>query len=1564
MTPMTPFAPSQTHSSIAHQDAFPTRIRRCVAIWLAISIASNLHAQDSGTVHSFDRQALTKTYYSEGAGVGDLNADGKPDVVYGPYWFEGPEFKVPHEIYPAKPQPMNAYADHFFAWVHDVNGDGFNDVLTVGFPGTPAYVYENPGKGVATHGHWTKHQVFDWVSNESPAFTDVTGDGKPELVCTRAGMFGFAQPTGNNFDAWQFTRLSGVVAHERFGHAMGVGDVDGDGKLDIMANNGWFKNPGPNREGLWDFEPVPFCPGGADMYAYDVDGDGLNDVITSLDAHGYGLVWWEQQRTASGDREFVRHLIMGSKPSENPYGIHISELHSVRMADINGDGLQDIVTGKTYWSHHRSSAEWDSGAVVYWFELRRSAQGVEWIPHLADDTSGIGRQIVVADVDSNKTPDIVVGGMLGCHVLRHQEQQLDGIAYQAAQPRPRRPLREDLSGLDAASHMTVPEGFHVQLAAGEPQVHQPVAMALDHRGRLWVAEAYTYPKRAPEGEGIDKIIILEDTNQDGVFDTRKQFAEGLNLVSGLEVGFGGVWVGAAPYLLFIPDADGDDVPDEKPRVLLDGFGYQDTHETLNAFNWGPDGWLYGCHGVFTHSKVGKPGTPDDQRVPMNAAVWRYHPTQHTFEVFAWGTSNPWGVDFNEYGHAFITACVIPHLYHVIQGAHYQRQAGEHFNRYVYTDIKTIADHLHYAGNIGDHAWWGHEPGIQDDTSDAGGGHAHCGAMIYLGDNWPDRYRNHIYFNNIHGNRVNMDRLFRDGSGYVGKHGDDLMMANDRWFRGINLRTGPDGSVYLIDWYDRNACHRVNPEIWDRTNGRVYNIAYGVPARQRVDLARQSDADLAKLAWHKNDWYVRVSRRLLQERAASGKMDQAAVGEEIAQLMASDDETRVLRGLWLAHATGLADDAKLQSLLGHRSAYVNAWAIQLLCEDKQVPESAIKRFQELAASKQADAIVRLYLASAINRLKLDDRWEIAHALLRHEADSNDRNIPLMAWYGIEPLVAMDPKRALALANSSRIPSVNQYIVRRAAADSEGLEALVAEMTRWPADQQKSTLEQILQSMEGRVNVPQPKSWTSAYEQLAKSDTSEIRDLALRTAVAFGDQRAFPQLRDRLVDKNCPVAERKAALDILVKGRDKELGPSLIAILDTEELQSPAIRALAAVADAQTPDKLLGIYQKLGKTAREDAIATLVSRAPFAVKLLDAVDSGSIARSDVHAFHVRQMVSLDDKALVERITRSWGKVGTSSEEQKLAIEKYKSQLTKNVLAKADLSQGRLLFNKHCMACHQLFGAGEKVGPDLTGSNRADLNYILENLVAPNAVVGKDYQMTLLQLDDGRVLSGLITKESDSAVTLKTINDLVVVAKEEIEERKLSELSLMPNGLLDPLSLDEVRDLVGYLASPAQVPIRGPRPNFDAKGNVPGAFEGEALKVIEKSRGAAQGQDMRGFAADRWSGNNQLWWTGAQPNDSLSLEFEVSETGRYEPQIVITKARDYAIIQLYIDDTPLGEPIDGFNTPEVITTGLLKFNARELDRGRHLLKVKILGKHPEAVPGFMVGIDFLKLERLSEE
>ncbi|GAB3024842.1 PVC-type heme-binding CxxCH protein [Spirosoma pulveris] len=579
-------------------------------------------------------------------------------------------------------------------------------------------------------------------------------------------------------------------------------------------------------------------------------------------------------------------------------------------------------------------------------------------------------------------------------------------------------LHAGLSGIEAAKVMTLPKGFKITLAAAEPDVVKPICFTLDPRGRLWVVEGHTYPVPAPEGQGRDRILILEDTNGDGTLDSRKVFAEGLNLVSGIEVGMGGVWLGAAPYLLFIPTDFKTDKPLGPPQKMLDGWGTDDTHEVLNSLRWGPDGWLYGTHGVFTHSNVGKPGAPDSERTKLNAGVWRFHPTTQKFELFSEGTSNPWGLDFNDYGHAFVTACVIPHMYNMIQGGRYFRQAGKHFNPYTYDDIKTHADHVHWVGERGPHAG-------NFRSASAGGGHAHSGAMIYLGgDSWPKEYRNDIFMNNINGAKLNNDHPVRAGSGYMVTHKPDFLTMNDSWSQWLNMKYDPSGSVWAIDWYDKNQCHSPNPDVHNKTMGRIFKITNENDKWAKVDLSKASDMELVNYQLNANEWYVRQARTLLQERGPNKKVHKAL--KEI--LAKNPDPTRKLRALWALHVTKGLSEKELTDLLANENDYVRSWAIQLLTENKNVSPETLKRFAALAQNDNS-ALVRLYLTSAMLRLDPAQRWDVMDALVQKVQDKDDHNLPLMVWYASEPLAAIDMKRALEMAQKSKLPKQLPYTIQR-------------------------------------------------------------------------------------------------------------------------------------------------------------------------------------------------------------------------------------------------------------------------------------------------------------------------------------------------------------------------------------------------------------------------------------------------------------------------------------------------------------------------------------------------------
>lgn len=953
----------------------------------------------------------------------------------------------------------------------------------------------------------------------------------------------------------------------------------------------------------------------------------------------------------------------------------------------------------------------------------------------------------------------------------------------------------------AAAAMTLPEGFRVRLCASEPDVVKPIAMTTDDRGRVWVVESHSYPKWITDGKpGKDRILIFEDKKGEGKFDSCTVFLDNGTNLSGITLGHGGVWLCAVPNLLFIPIKPGEDKPAGPAQVVLDGWSLKASHNVFNTLTWGPDGWLYGCNGILSDSKIGAPGTPEDKRIRMNCGVWRYHPVGKMFEAFAHGTTNPWGLDFDDYGEMFITNCVIKHIFHVVPGAHFVRMFGQDINPHSYQLMESCADHIHWGGG----AWTDSRGG--KGTHDApGGGHAHAGAMVYLGDNWPDEYRNRIFMCNIHGNRLNQDILERKGSGYVAKHGKDFLMANDPWFRGLVLCGAPDGGMYIADWCDTGECHNYK-EVSPR--GRIYKVTYGQPKPVDVDLAKLSDKKLVELQVHKNDWYVRGARRLLQERAAAGKLDKA-VGPMLKKMFEEQTEvTKKLRALWALYVAGNLDSV---ALLSHKEEAVRAWAVRLLSEVYDVglidggEDKLVAR-----ARAEPSARVRMALASALQSRILGEetRWKIADALAS-QGDNGDVNLALMIWYNLEPLVPSEGDRAARLAARPRVaPFLRESIARRIA--SSGDVAYFNPLIHFLAEGSDSaTHADILRGMQtalrGQRLPKPPDGWADVRKKLMASTNAEVRQKTLALSGVFADPEALAALKKYAADMKEDGATRQTALQTLIEVKADGVPALLRELLADTKMRAPAIRGLAAVNDAEAPQLILGLYSKLSDDEKRDAIATLASRPAFAFALLDAIEKKTVPSRDVSVFTARQIVNLKDKKLTERLNSVWGTISTAPAGEKVKLlAKYKAMVPADQLAKADRAAGRALFAKTCATCHRLFDDGAKIAPDLTGSQRANPEYLLSKLVDPSFAVPRDYQMVVVETKSGRFISGIITADNGQTITVQTQNEAINLPKSDIESRTPTKQSLMPEGILDHLKEEEVRALIAYLSGPAQVPL----------------------------------------------------------------------------------------------------------------------------------------------------------------
>ena len=962
---------------------------------------------------------------------------------------------------------------------------------------------------------------------------------------------------------------------------------------------------------------------------------------------------------------------------------------------------------------------------------------------------------------------------------------------------------EALSPEEALQHFKVAEGFDVQLYASEPLVRQPVTMTFDDRGRMWIIQYLQYPTPAglkpvtvdrylrtkydrvpeppPKGpQGADKITILEDTDGDGRVDRAKDFVGGLNLASALAIGNGGVYVGAAPYLLFYPDRNGDDVPDGDPEVLLTGFGMEDAHAVVNSMQWGPDGWLYGTQG----STV----TADIRGIGFQQGIWRYHPATKRFELFSEGGGNTWGLDFDRHGNAIAgtnwgeALCL-----HQVQGGYYVKGFSKHgplHNPYTYGYF----DHVKHQGHSG--------------------GHVTCGGIVYQGGAYPAAFKDTYIGANLLSNAVYWSAIEPDRSTFKTRYVGTLLSTDDIWFRPIDCLTGPDGSVFVADWYDQRANHVIPDDTWDRSNGRIWKIvARGTQPAGKLALAARSSDALVDLLSHANAWYPREARRILSERR-----DAAMLPRLRKMIDHNADEHLALEALWAFYASGGWNDEIAVRLVDHPSADVRAWTVRLIGDDRRALPAALHgRLLQLAA-REPSPTVRSQLACTSKRLSGADALPIVEKLLRRGEDQNDPHIPLLLWWAIEDKAISDRAQVLDLLASSEMwqqPIVHGTIVERLARrylaekSHDGYAACATLLALAPRSEDVHLL---IAAMDKDFSGPRLEQVPAPLEQsLTKLWHEEGSDPTLtRFALRLGSGEAYQRALARLLDRNEPQAVRLAFIAAVGQAACADALVPLVGLLDESKNEAEPIRmaALAAVehfADESIAREVLAHYAKFSPALRNRAIGLLSSRKIWSAALVRAVSDGTLEAKDVSVDQIRAMLAHNDPQLAAAIEARWGKIRPATPGEKQAYVPVLGRVLNE--GKGDIDSGHKLFVKHCGNCHVLHGEGSKVGPDLTSADRKNRDALLLNILDPSGYIRPEFVSQTVVLTDGRVLTGLVTESTPQQLTfVDSKAQKTTLARDEVEQIQPSPQSVMPERLLETLSPQEVRDLFRYLQSDA--------------------------------------------------------------------------------------------------------------------------------------------------------------------
>lgn len=960
------------------------------------------------------------------------------------------------------------------------------------------------------------------------------------------------------------------------------------------------------------------------------------------------------------------------------------------------------------------------------------------------------------------------------------------------------PAARPLAPSESARRFTVVDGLEMELVLSEPEIAQPLQVSFDERGRLWVVEYRQYPApagltlvshdqfwravydRVPEPPphgvcGADRISIHEDTNGDGLPDRHTVFVDGLNIATAAARGRGGVWVLNPPYLLFYPDRNDDDVPDGDPEVHLEGFGLEDTHSVINSLRWGPDGWLYAAQGSTVSGRVRRPGAAQEPIHTLGQNIWRYHPEQRRYGVFSEGGGNAFGVEIDDRGRIFSG-----HNggntrgFHYVQGGYLQKGFEKH-------------------GQLSNPHAYGYFPQMPHNDAER---FTHTFA-IYGGGALSGVFDGRLFGIEPLQGRVVMAELQREGSTFRTRDVGFAVTSADPWFKPVDIKHGPDGALYVVDWYDFQVNHWRNYQgNMDAGNGRIYRLkARGARPVRAEDLRSVPVGRLVALLGSPNRWARQTALRLLGDRR-----DPSAV-PLLRQRLAESRNQEALEALWGLHLSGGFDADAARLALDHPHPAVREWAVRLLGDPASaLPDGLLERWQELAR-RETDPEVRQQLAASARRLPTRQALAVLRELVRHDEDSRDARQPLMIWWALEAKAGTDRAAVVEWFRDATLwerPLVRDHLLERVmrrfaqAATPEDLAACTTLLGVAPSRAQADRLlAGFEKAFEGRSMAGLPPDLVAMLARAGGGSPA----LQLRT----GAPGAVDDALDKVADESVDAGQRTQLIQLLGERKEPRAVRSLLRACGSpkEPVQVAALGALRAFDGPQIAERAVSMLEGATNLVRTAALSLLTSRVGWSLQLARAVDGGRLKPTAVTLDAVRQMKRHDHPELAALMGKHWPATGQPTSADMEARIRDLAAIVRN--GTGDPYAGKKLFTAQCAACHKLFAVGGSIGPDLTPFRRDDLDSLLLSVVHPSAEVREGYENHLVETRDDRALSGFIVRQDKTVVVLRGLDGQdVVLPREEIVEMRPAGLSLMPEGLLDGMNETQIRDFFAYLRS----------------------------------------------------------------------------------------------------------------------------------------------------------------------